>query len=323
MGKEREVWTSSSTYKWTEDEPAQLGAAVFAPGVAPVLLCDVGEEHWCLRLVGSGPKPKARPKLVYKVPSAKERTELVKWLTTMDHETDMFFDVMAGQLVVRDDLPKVDPPYRSAVELDAKEIRFRGNVMLNAAELLTKLVETQRKISDDIDAGRVPRSEDPKAMREQLYFVIAKDTAWQDVSDALDAADAAGFKQPLLLFARTPKAPPPPKTWVDDVVAEERLAGNMAETLGKLTKEVLADCDDLRAAFALNDTSDVPMADQLIQQLAAAIPKSTCAYDLPVLRSTLWFTLGTPYPHVVLPIRAKPELPDDMAWSEANKHFKP
>lgn len=327
LGKSRPVWVATSTYTFDSAEPPKRGTAMFAPGVAPVLLCEVEAELWCLRLVGRPAKKPPRPKLVRKPPSAQERADFVRWLTSIDHEPSLFGPLMGGSLVVRDDLPRVEVESHIAVELDAKEARYRGSAVA-PGELLERLTADHAKIRDDIALGKVPRSVDREAMQRQIYLAIAADTPWQRVVEVVDVAASAGFTEPLLLFARTPKTPPPPKHWIDDAVAEESIGGNAAEYLGKLTKEILDGCDDIRAAFATDYTRDKPIVDQIIEQLAAVIPKSDCWYDLPALRAALWNTMGNPHPHAVLPVHiaddaARIELPATTPWREASTHFKP
>ena len=326
LGKTRPVWISSSTYKFDPEQPPQRGAAMFAPGVAPVLLCDVAAELTCLRLVGTAP-PKRRPKFVKRLPAVAEREELARWLQTIETTGDLLGDVLAGQLVLRDDLAGRPTEVRAILELDATEVRYqREKVMVG--ELLVKLDDARAKLRDTIERGLVAKNVDVEALQRQLYVAIAADTPWQRIADVLDIVAITGFTEPLFVFARTSRTPPPPKHWIDDFIAEEALAGNVADVLGSLINENIAGCDELRAAFTLDLHGETPPAKQLVDQISAALPKIDCWFDLAALRATLWNTLGTRYPYAILPAElgtgeATLALPANTTWREASKNFTP
>lgn len=325
LGKERAVWISSSTYE-VDEEPPRRGAAMFAPGVAPVLLCDVDIELTCLRLIAVA-APKQRPALAKRRPSRAEREELARWLQTIDVEPDVLGEVLPGQLVVRDDLPARELAVRPVLEVDATALRYRGEqVMLG--ELLVELNDARHQLRDSIARGVVPNDADLEALQRQIVVAIAADTPWQRVTDVLEVVALTGFTQPQFLFARTPRTPAPPKHPIDDVVAEAALAGNAAELLGSLTRDNLADCEALRAAFAVDGWSDKRPARQLVEQVSAMLPKADCRFDLPALRATLWNTLGTRYPVAILPVELADDapalvLPASTPWREASKHVTP
>lgn len=328
LGKQQPVWVSISTYhpKSVREEPSH-GTAMFAPGVGPYLICpqrdSATDELWCLRLAGGAPPPAPKqPDLIAKVPSAQERAGLVKFLTTMDHEMDLYGPILAGRLVVRDDLARGENrEMHQVIEVTPDAIRY-NDTTLDVAGLRAKLTESHEKIAADIKAGRFPRRQDPTPFLERVDLAIDGDTPWQRVRGVVDAIVAAGYVQPGFVFARTPATSAPPKTWVEDAVA--RVTHDHATFLADLTKRVLASCAPLRAGFATDVTIEKPVDRQIIDQLAVLIPTVDCAYDLPVLRSTLWVTLGNPNPHEVISTRidAKKgqaiDAPASATWREVS-----
>jgi hypothetical protein len=334
LGKQRTVWVATGTYSTEFDGDKggpTLGAAIFAPKLGPVLMCDHDNDtktYSCLRLAGVSEVKKIAPKLSPKLPSIPERNALVTMLATMDHEGDYFYDILAGKLVVRDDLPVSPGVMAPTIVIEDSTVRLAGEVVALAV-LKAQLVEAQTKIVEDIDRHRVPRDMDQTALREQINLLVDGATPWQLVREVLESAANAGFVQPQLVFARTPSAqPPPPHPWVDEVVRSARLEGNLAGELGKLTRTILDDCEELRSAFAIYAESKQPAADQIIGALVAKIPTSTCHYDIAALRAALWAVFASPHPHGLVGVRIDPsgktiDLPDATPWREAHAKLAP
>jgi hypothetical protein len=265
-------------------------------------------------------------------PSQAEREELAKFLVTMDHDQSLFSDTMQQRLVVRDGLDHATLRFGNhpVIEVEANAVRYYDNELvssrtpasLNLPQLSLNLTVRGSRLANAIEAGRLPHrgsEEDAAQVRERVYIVIAADSRWEDICDVLDVVDDAGFMQPLLVFARTPATPPAPRTWVDDQF-EAAAPDHRAETLTALFKQILGDCEPVRAAMAPQEPPDV--AGKMLRSIAAAIRSTDCRYDLPALRSALWILAGDRQPRGVLALhldRSAPafELPAATLWRDA------
>ena len=250
--------------------------------------------------------------------------ELDKFLTTMDHE---------GNLL---NLDHVSPPMRKdlkvrggelaqgpVIEVRTDGIFFQGD-MLTPAALEPKLIEQQKKIQHDIDAGYVPKhlKVDPH------YIIVVADAkaSWGAVTSALEVAAKTQFDHVTFVFRRPSATPPPPRTHIDDEI-EKLLAAsetNQATAIANYISPKVAQCPPLIAVFGEVGTNEIEdKAAYLLAHTAPAIAKCNCALDPAEARSIMWQTAGNPKPIMLLRVELdrkahKLSAPKAKTWGEAS-----
>lgn len=258
-----------------------------------------------------------------------EAEELEGFLTTMDHDVNLFFTDDL-RLVTRGDVPRMELPRASTVSVDAEKIVLDGEYIGDRAELAERLAAARAHIANAVSMGYLPRHE--AAVAKQIYLVIDEAVAWETVVWVAEAVHEAGFDAPLFVFARPPATPPPPRTWVDDEIdraadTDGTDASARAMAVARTSEKVIESCEPL-----IEMSGKVAMvedkAEFIIRSVRPALVECGCKVDLAALRSLLWRLLGNEQPTTTLGVRLARDatpiaLPAATPWREASRQLTP
>jgi hypothetical protein len=247
-------------------------------------------------------------------PSKQARQELAAFVRAMDHEPDLFWDRYVGHLAPRADLG----PSPLVMQQYPVVAITRAGITLDGEAVSTVLMRALLAVGHAENPGRAAR----------VWFAVAPDVEWRWVAAAVSRASDARCTEVLFLFDRPPATPPPPWSAIEGQfnAIRARGAGELASFLADTRRRLLAECPELDAAFVA-DPGAGDVAGALLERLAAAIETSTCAFDLPAVRSLIWLTAGNPFPHgvVAVPLGAESTLalPADLPWRDASAKIVP
>jgi hypothetical protein len=256
---------------------------------------------------------------------AARAAEVGRFLSAMDRSGQV---VDGAGMVVRADLPRIELRAAPVVDVRGHKIRFQGQRFEGDA-LVEELKLQRTMILDRIAHGRTSSWRgDGDGRRVLLMFDAA--ATWDRVVAVVEAATAAGFESPELVFGVPSRAQPPPRSAIDDEL--DRLEAqadvtNKATQLAEIVQRVVKGCPALTRSFGgVRANEDKAPAETLIASIEPALVECGCSVDVDAVRSVVWRVLTNPHPVTVLAIRvdrgAKAiELPAATPWREASKSF--
>lgn len=241
-----------------------------------------------------------------------EAHALAAMLGSFDHRPSAIAEEL--HLVVRADLPPDAPAWGPVIAVGATVSVDREPVADRSA-LDQRLVALRARL----DAMAPRGGADPAV----VVLAIDAQAPWSTVVWVADAARAAGFDHPALVFAR-PAAPvtPPPRSSIDaelDAVAGD----NKATQVARIAARVARSCPALIRVFGEVSAGTDDRAQQLIDGIEPALIACNCDLDIAALRSLMFRVLFVPRPTTALAIALAADgrriaLPAATPWSTAH-----